>query len=112
MGKLWELDPTKFPPPCIQTITALGDLLGHSGAQTFRKRQSSLAALGSWLLGSCAQGAPYAVASRTPAHAVTGIGSRQRNAPTGGAAYGMPLNTAPPFSSIAPLTSPPVTVSV
>jgi hypothetical protein len=56
-------------------------------------------------------GAPNSVASRTPAHGVTGIGSRQRRSPMGGCANGIPLKTAPPFSSVAPCTCPPVTAT-
>jgi hypothetical protein len=62
--------------------------------------------------GLCVQGAPKAVASRTPFQGFTGAGSRQRSAPTGGSAKGMPLKAAPPFSSAAPCTSPPVTATI
>src|SRR3974390_2754058 len=63
-------------------------------------------------MGACGQIASNAVASRTPAHAFTGTGSRQRRSPTGGCAYGMPLNAAPPLFSRAPLICPPVTVAI
>src|SRR5688572_19275070 len=56
----------------------------------------------------CGQIAPNFVASRTPDHGWTAIGSRQRRSPVGGAANGMPLNTAPP-ASLVPRTCPPVT---
>src|SRR5215217_8037618 len=35
------LPPAKFPPPGIHTITGFDVLLGHSGVQIFRYRQSS-----------------------------------------------------------------------
>src|ERR1039457_5440942 len=43
-------------------------------------------------MGACMQRAGYSVAFRTPVHAAAGCGAFQRNGPTGGAAYGMPLN--------------------
>ena len=43
----------------------------------------------------------YSVAARTPDHFATGCGARQRFAPTGGAANGMPLNTR--ISELAPV---------
>src|ERR1035438_7639946 len=42
-------------------------------------------------MGACMQRAPYPVAWRTPVQAAAGCGAFQRNGPTGGAAYGMPL---------------------
>ena len=48
---------------------------------------------------------PYFSAARTPCQAGTGRGARQRNSPTGGAAYGIPRYTPSPFSSI-PASSP------
>jgi hypothetical protein len=105
----------KLPPPGIHTITGFREVIGHSEVQTFKNKQSSLAisvALGRAGVGLCGQIAPNALASCTPDQGLTGIGSRQRSSPTGGAAYGMPLNTAPPFSSIAPRISPPVTATV
>ena len=52
------------------------------------------------------QAVPYTVAVRTPDHIGAGLGSRQRKSPTGGVAYGMPLNekilsTSPPKTSPA-----------
>src|SRR5580765_6903062 len=82
--------------------------------QTLRYRQSSLRAGsrgGAAAAGGCAgaaprappprppkgapaaHGAPNASALRTPSHFATGCGARHRFSPTGGAAYGMPLNT-------------------
>src|SRR4249919_1045975 len=57
---------------------------------------------------SCMQLGPYADACLMPVHGVTGCGAFQRDAPTGGAANGMPLNEAMPFAT-APATRPPVT---
>lgn len=48
-----------------------------------------------------AHGAPKEVAGRTPVHGLTGWGSRQRRATTGGCANGMPLNTALAFERAA-----------
>src|ERR1035441_9612169 len=42
-------------------------------------------------MGACMQRAPYPVAWRTPVQPAAGCGAFQRNGPTGGAAYGMPL---------------------
>src|SRR5581483_441599 len=92
----------KLPPPGIQTITALRDVDGQSAIQTFKYRQSSLdnsAALGAMNVGFCAHIGPNFVVSRTPGQGVTGCGSRHRRSPTGGAANGIPLNTAPPLLS-------------
>src|SRR5690242_8786936 len=54
---------------------------------------------------------PNWVASRTPGHGFTGIGSRQRKSPTGGVAKGMPLKTAPRSRRLPPRIFPPVTVT-
>ena len=51
---------------------------------------------------------PYSVAGRTPVHATTGCGGRQRKSPSGGAANGIPLNESTP-SATAPLIVPPST---
>ena len=51
--------------------------------------------------------APNVEASRTPFQGVGGCGARQRSGPTGGAAYGMPLNASTPLASRwLPRTSP------
>src|SRR6478736_8937525 len=55
---------------------------------------------GGWM-----QTLPYLLASRTPLHFATGCGAVQRNAPTGGAANGMPLNARMPG---ADSTLPPI----
>ena len=55
-------------------------------------------------LGCCGHGLPSAD-SRTPSHGFTGCGAFHRNAPTGGAAYGIPSKTrASPTALLA--TSP------
>src|SRR5262245_9705050 len=41
----------------------------------------------------CMQRGPNAIAVLTPSHFGAGCGAFQRSGPTGGAAYGMPLNT-------------------
>src|SRR5690348_7637325 len=48
--------------------------------------------------GRCMQRGPKRSALRTPVHAATGCGGFQRNAPIGGAAYGMPLNSSNPVA--------------
>ncbi len=95
-------------------MTACFPLGGHSGAQTLRKRQSSLpldAASVFQLASIWAHVAPYSPASRTPCHGSTGAGGFQRRSPTGGAANGMPLNTAP-LCWARPRIWPPVTATM
>src|SRR4029453_15061837 len=53
----------------------------------------------------CIAELPNACASRTPRHASGGSGARQRRAPVGGAANGIPLKLATPPASI-PSSSP------
>src|SRR6059036_3256116 len=94
-----------YPPPWIHTITGRPAAPG-SGVHTLRLRQSSPTTSGlKYLvrsgLGSsvgCGQPAPDVVASRTPDHGAGGCGGRNRLAPNGGAAYGMPLNAVTPFA--------------
>src|SRR5688572_19265384 len=51
-------------------------------------------------------------AERTPAHGVAGSGAFQRRGPTGGAAYGTPLNTCTAASRPdTPASRPPETVT-
>ncbi len=80
------------------------------GAQTFTVRQSSLCGRpGRAGPGGAAaqQAGPKLVAWRTPAQGSGGWGGRQRNAPTGAAAYGMPLYAVTPCASgAAPSTRP------
>src|ERR1700681_3606082 len=83
-----------------------------AGVHTLRYRQSSLISGGAPKIrakvGSCMQLGPNVDACLTPVHGFTGWGARQRSAPTGGAANGMPLNDTMPFAS-TPATRPPVT---
>src|SRR5436190_2727547 len=76
-----------------------------AAVQTFRYRQSSLAAGESGrstdtfrrpVPFGCTQTSPNVSALRTPVHFATGCGARHRCAPTGGAANGTPLNTRTP----------------
>src|SRR5258705_9882835 len=56
----------------------------------------------------CIGRGPYSTALRTPVQGVTGCGAFQRSGPTGGAAYGMPLNTrTSALLPAAPDTKPP-----
>src|SRR4026207_1818793 len=88
------LPPVK-PPPWIQTITGNFDFfVAAAGAHTLRNRQSSDMAAVEPGQARCGQSAQSLVASRTSFHGVTGCGGRQRLAPTGGAAYGIPLKAA------------------
>ena len=68
-----------------------------AGVQTFEYRQSSSIAASGRVPnremtppGGCGAAGGNAVASRIPDQDGTGCGGRQRNAPTGGAAYGNP----------------------
>src|SRR5262249_34896457 len=70
-----------------------------------RYRQSSLALAGAWTDWSCAQAPANAFACRTDCHGAGGIGGRQRSAPIGGIAYGMPRNCRV-CSFVVPCTSP------
>src|SRR5712692_10111610 len=71
------------------------------GVKTFRNRQSSDVLAWPKGDGSCGQCGANWVASRMPGQLAAGCGGRQRSAPTGGAAYGMPRN-----SSTAPFARP------
>src|SRR5579871_3117068 len=101
-----EEAPAKLPPPWIHSITGRRDFGGHSAVQTFRYRQSSLTPSP-----FCMHRAAKLVASRMPVHVGTGAGSRQRRSPTGGAAKGIPLKTAPPSFRRLPRMFPPVTMA-
>src|SRR4051812_35485390 len=85
-----------------------------AGRQTFSTRQSSAGGVPSGAAspgnGSCAQSLPYARAGFAPVHGLTGCGGRQRSSPTGGAAYGMPLNELTPAST-APSSIPLATLT-
>src|SRR6516225_8258313 len=67
------------------------------GVKTFRNRQSSDVLASPKGDADCGQCDANCVASRTPDQLAAGCGDCHRNAPTGGAAYGMPRNslTAP-----------------
>src|SRR3954464_13372586 len=60
----------------------------------------------------CTQLAENASALRTPCHAGTGCGARQRRFPTGGAANGTALNTTTPDAIAVPPSWPPATRTV
>jgi hypothetical protein len=55
--------------------------------------------------GSCTQLDLNSAALRTPCHGLTACGGRQRRAPTGGCANGIPLKAITPFAA-APRTLP------
>src|SRR5690606_37903294 len=103
-------DPPVKPPPWIHTITgksAPGS--APAGFHKLRYRQSSEEPSdtdpGAPPHPAWAQVGPNSLPSRTPSQAATGCGGRHRNAPTGGAAYGLPLKleTSPP---VVPPTIP------
>src|SRR5215472_3646682 len=71
------------------------------GVKTFRNRQSSDVLPWPNGVAGCGQCGANCVASRTPDQLAAGCGGRQRSAPTGGAAYGIPRN-----SSTAPFATP------
>src|SRR5580658_11388672 len=71
------------------------------GVKTLRNRQFSDVLASPKGPASCGQCGANCVAARTPDQLAAGCGGRQRSAPTGGAAYGMPRN-----SSTAPLARP------
>ena len=73
--------------------------------KTFRDRQSSFVLGGPSSDASCGQGLPNAVAFRVPCQAACGRGGRQRSAPTGGAAYGIPRKLRIPAATF-PRTAP------
>lgn len=77
------------------------------GSQALMVRQSSQPLARPLGIVGCAHMVPNFVASRTSLHGVSGCGGRQRSAPTGGAAKGIPLNAAMP-SCIAPWSGPSV----
>lgn len=84
--------PLAPPPPCSHTMTGLEPPV--RGAVTLRNRQSSSRlAMSAKSCGSCGQGLPGSVASRTCGHGSTGCGEHHRRSPTGGAAYGIPWNS-------------------
>src|SRR5262249_9154199 len=74
-------------------------------------RQSSFhASLPPIVSSPCGHAGPNAVASRTFGQVGVGCGGFQRSAPIGGAAYGIPRNTASVPSRV-PRTQPPVVIT-
>ena len=114
MGLLVMLAVLFFPDGLRQGAYRLPALASLAGRHTFTYKQSSAGVTPNGAAspgkGSCMQSAPYALAARTPDQACAGCGGFQRNSPTGGEAYGIPLNaTTPP--SIVPCTAPVSTVA-
>src|SRR5688572_21884426 len=94
-------------------MTGRRSLEESAAVQTFKYRQSSLVGGGAFAFGPpappCVQRGAYSVAVLTPDHFATGCGARQRFAPTGGAANGIPLKVrmselAPAVPAIVPLS--------
>jgi hypothetical protein len=88
-----EPEPLTNAPPWIHTMTGSGSLesFERRGVQTFNVRQSSdisapMPRVVSSTVGACIAAGPVDPASRTPSHARTGSGGRNRSAPSGGAA--------------------------
>ena len=85
-----------------------------AGRQTLSTRQSSAGVVprGAASLGKgfCMQSWPYCVASNTPVQGLAGCGGRQRRAPVGGAAKGMPLKAVTP-ASVEPTRAPASTLT-
>ncbi len=107
-------EPTTLPPPWMNTITGSDAPAGTlAGRQTLSVRQSSwpcTGAIGSkgvvcdW--GICGHDGAHSVAARgSVQHAVTGAGGRQRSAPVGGSAKGIPSHRSDAPSAV-PRTSP------
>src|SRR3954453_8387196 len=104
--------PKFFDPPWRCTITGrCEEPVDASGANTLRKRQSSLPSVDATLPSGgksegCRHGDPKLAASRTPLHEPARAGGRKRRAPIGAAAYGIPRHSRPDgvvTPSIAPL---------
>src|SRR5690242_10072342 len=105
-------EPRVSAPPCSHTRTGSRAPGSGEGVQTLRLRQSSPGISGSdryWANASEYGGfgavGPKVPASRSPSQGSGGSGGRNRRGPTGGAAYGMPRNTATP-RSYRPRTAP------
>src|ERR687895_2784982 len=79
-----------YAPPWMYTIAG-SPSVPRSGDQTLSVSQSSDAPD---VDEACGAGGPNVDASRAPSHGCTGTGARNRRAPTGGWAYGMPRKTA------------------
>src|SRR6202034_1246368 len=97
-------EPVKNPPPWICTMTGRCELaVAPAGAQTFRKRQSSLepAAGGpSWSGDGWMHSSPKAVAASVVVQGAGGCGGSQRSEPTGGDAEGVPSHSVTPLSTM------------
>src|SRR6266567_3236496 len=88
--------PPEKPPPWIHTMTGSGRRGSVLGVYTLTTRQSSAVLVLVTpvpTLPVCAHTLPKVVVSLMPVHGAAGRGGRQRSAPTGGAAYGMPRNS-------------------
>ena len=100
--------PRVSAPPWNHTMTGRRPR-APAGRQTLRYRQSSLTGAPSEASpargAGCRQAGPNALAARSVRHGATGCGARQRSAPTGGAAYGMPLK-ATTLAARSPRTGP------
>src|ERR1700761_5934122 len=105
----------------MYTSTARRSFADRAAVQTFKYRQSSLIDFSGIRYSSvhirkgtglfCIGLGPNCVQSRTPLQGAAGCGARHRNAPTGGAANGIPLNTCTP-STTAPETNPSSTLTL
>src|ERR1043165_9745282 len=130
VGLYSSLAPVRSEPPCTQTITgrlrtrtpwfpwAPWDPWDPAGVNTFRYRQSSDVLATPNTDAGCGQCGAKLAAARTPCQGLGACGGRQRSAPTGGAAYGMPRNSsvaATAFTRTVPLavatTRPPLLAS-
>src|SRR5437899_2488074 len=60
----------------------------------------------------CTQALANVSALRMPAHFAAGCGGRHRSSPTGGAAYGIPLNTRTPGAAAGAPESRPASVLI
>src|SRR6266567_3125722 len=100
--------PPEKPPPWIHTMTGSGRRGSVLGVYTLTTRQSSAVLVLVTpvpTLPVCAHTLPKVVVSLMPVHGAAGRGGRQRSAPTGGAAYGMPRNSSP-AATAWPRTAP------
>ena len=118
--------PNAKAPPCSQTITGCFDAIPACDVHTLSDRQSSLIApsgltmdgsppravtsrfMTSGSRSDCGHTGPSSRAERMPVHGIGGRGGVHRDAPTGGAAYGMPLKATTSLcdGSRAPSTIP------
>src|SRR5690349_10267508 len=77
-----------------------GSAFAPAGRHRLSVRQSSLIGWSDGVVSpgmrTCGQSLPNTVAARTPLQRGNGCGARQRSGPTGGRAYGMPINALIP----------------